>query len=63
MKYRIWCEVWGGVTGARQSWMKDTDGGIQEYDNKEDAEKVVGNLNRSRGRNSTTSFRYTVKEM
>jgi len=62
MKYRIWCEVWGGVTGSRQAWMKDNDGNVREFDSKEEADEEAGKCNREMGKNSPARFRYTVKE-
>jgi hypothetical protein len=62
MKYRIWCEVWGGVTGSREAWMTK-DNKILEFDDKKEADKEASECNRTMGRNSPASFRYTVKEI
>jgi hypothetical protein len=60
--FRIWCEVWGGVTDRRASWLK-SNGGVAQYITREEAEAEAARLNRKMGGNSysTTSFRYSVK--
>lgn len=64
MEYGVWCEVWGGVTGSRQSWMKE-DGVIQRFADKDEAQKVADDLNRSFGQNPhrVANFRYSVREL
>ena len=64
MAYRIWCEVWGGVTGHRAAWLEDN-GEIKEFETHEDAEReanrldaqIKGTLYRK------ANFSYTVREV
>lgn len=64
MKFRIWCEVWGGVTGSRCAWMTDARGQIVEFDRREDAQEEADECNRTaNGPNARASFEYTVKEV
>jgi hypothetical protein len=59
--FRIWCEVWGGVTDRRASWLK-SNGVVAEYITREEAEAEAARPNRKIGNSySTTSFRYSVK--
>jgi hypothetical protein len=43
--FRIWCEVWGGVTSRRASWLK-SNGVVAEYITREEAEAEAARLNR-----------------
>lgn len=58
MKYKIWCEVYGGVTGHRFGWLKRMDREII-YDSKEDAERVAKSLN-DKPKYSKAVFSYEV---
>lgn len=60
--YRIWCEVWGGVTGYREAWLK-VEGKIYETDNHAEALEKAEELNFITSKfTSSASFRYTVEE-
>jgi hypothetical protein len=59
--FRIWCEVWGGVTGHRTAWLKD-DIGIATFATREEAEAEAARLNASGNNNPhrKANFSYTV---
>ena len=61
--YAVWCEVWGGITGTRASWLKGKHG-AQEYDTLEEAEKMAAIMNENMNNrpNRTAVFEYTAKE-
>ena len=62
--FGIWCEVWGGVTGSRRSWLK-AEGEIQRYDTREQAEAEAARLAQDRNSNPhrTATFNYTVRRL
>lgn len=63
MTFRIWCEVWGGVTGCRQAYLKQ-DGKLYEAAGRAAAEAEADRLNtRMNGPHAKASFRYTVVEI
>ena len=61
MKYRIFCECWGGVTGSRASYMKS--GGVEViFPDKETAETEAARLmEKTNGPYRTAEFRYTAE--
>jgi hypothetical protein len=59
--YGIWCEVWGGVAGHRESWLK-VEGEIQRYKTKEEAEAIAADIRTRTRSHATANFRYTAKE-
>lgn len=64
MTYGVWCEVWGGATGARSSWLK-RNRQIQTFTDREQAQKMADQMTRVIANNPMrkAEFRYTVKEM
>jgi hypothetical protein len=65
MKYGVWCEVWGGVTGPRSAWLKN--GGAGEpalFDTLEDAQREADQIQRRQNNTPrrTANFRYTAKQ-
>ena len=62
-RYGVWCEVWGGVTGHRESWLKNSVGSPMEYPTLEAATNVAAELNENTNGNEyrTADFRYTVR--
>ena len=64
MIYGIWCEVWGGVTGSRSSWLKEH-GKIKVFTNRAEAElEAMGWTDRNaRNPNRKAEFRYTVRQI
>jgi hypothetical protein len=63
--FKILCEVSGGVTGYRRSFLKNgKTGDIQYYDLFEDADEEAHRLNTERNGNPfrKASFSYTVVE-
>lgn len=63
MKYRIHCVVSGGVTGYRESWLKQG-GVIYEVASKAAAITHAAHLNKeANGPHATARFSYTVVEM
>jgi hypothetical protein len=63
IEYRIWCKVWGGVTGHRESWLKDN-GKVRAFSTREAAAKVSRDLNIAAmsNPNRTAEFLYEVVE-
>lgn len=58
----VWCEVWGGVTGAREAWLKN-DGKIAAFATREEAETEARHLNdKMASSRSRASFRYTARQ-
>jgi len=57
MKWGVWCEVSGGVTGRRAAWLRRDDA-LAVYDRKDDAEQEAARLNATIGRNP---YRKAVK--
>jgi hypothetical protein len=64
MRYGIWCEVFGGVTGHRQSWLKEN-GQRVEYDNAETAAREALRLDKQSNGNPyrTANFSYAVRQL
>jgi hypothetical protein len=61
--YGIWCEVSGGVTGHRASWLK-VEGIIQRYDTFGEATAIAADLQRkANGSYATASFHYEPREI
>lgn len=61
--FGVWCEVWGGVTGAREAWLK-RNGEIMTFDTFADAEQAANDAQaKSRKPGSAAQFRYTAREM
>lgn len=59
--YRVWCEVWGGVTGSRQAWLK-RDGKPVEFASMELAEQEAKRLNETTASYQRASYRYSARE-
>lgn len=62
--FGIWCEVWGGRTGNRTSWLKDM-GRIVSFKTYESARAYADELQRTNNGNPnrTAEFRYTVRTL
>lgn len=62
--YGVWCEVWGGVTGSRASWMKNN-GERVEFATLKEAQDVAQKLTETIALNPhhTANFRYTAKKI
>jgi hypothetical protein len=59
----IMCEVSGGVTGFRKSMMKDGEGKLMFFRNREDAQAICDKYNREfNGQYRTANFKYYVEE-
>jgi hypothetical protein len=61
-QFRIWCEVWGGVTGSRAAWFKCNEA-IHNFLTREAAQKEADRLNADRATDTRASYRYTVREI
>jgi hypothetical protein len=62
MTYNIWCRVSGGVTGTRESLLKDS-GRVVEFKTLEAAEAEAERLNdKMNHQHSTASFSYKAVE-
>lgn len=59
--FRIWCSVYGGVTGTREAWMK-SEGEVMEFETREAAEAEAAKARAGTAGNSRCSFSYTVEE-
>jgi len=60
--YNIMCRVSGGVTGTREALLK-SNGKVQEFETKEEAERRAAELNQKMNhQNSTAFFSYRVLE-
>jgi hypothetical protein len=59
-RWGVWCQVWGGVTGHREAWMKRGDG-IATFDTKEAAEAEAAAMRANVSRYSNASFNYTAR--
>ena len=57
MAYIIHCKVSGGVTGTRESYLKDS-GGLKIYETLEECQAECDRLRNSMGRYSPASFSY-----
>ncbi len=61
--FGIWCEVWGGVTGSRRSWLKADGENPTVW--REQAEAEAARLAQDRNSNPhrTATFNYTVRRL
>jgi hypothetical protein len=60
--YAIRCEVSGGITGYRTSWLKDNDK-VRCFELLEEAVNTAEILNKNmNGPNATARFRYTAEK-
>ena len=57
-KWGEWCEVWGGVTGARSAWLKH-EGERVEYETRAEAEAEARRLMRDLSPSRKAQFRYS----
>jgi len=63
MTYRIWCVVYGGVTGLREAWLK-VNGAIYETDSYQEASEKAYEMNERTSKFvSSANFKYTVKSV
>jgi hypothetical protein len=62
--YQIMCRVSGGVTGTRQSWMKNSSGETMHFRREVDAEAVAKAARERPGlKHSQATFEYVVVKM
>ena len=61
--FKIWCDVWGGVTGSRAAWLK-SNGEEIVFTDRSNAEATARRLTDSRmgSPNRVANFSYTVVE-
>ena len=57
--YRIWCRVSGGITGAREAWLKAKSGKIYQTKNKATAQRKAKKLNTDMGKNTMVNWMST----
>jgi hypothetical protein len=57
----VWCEVWGGVTGSREAWLK-ADGKVATFATKEEADAEARDQNNRTANNPRASFRYSARQ-
>lgn len=62
MKYGVWCEVFGGVTGSREAWLK-SNGELMKFATFEEAQAEARRCQSVDRRFSTANFRYTAREL
>jgi hypothetical protein len=62
MAYGVWCAVSGGVTGHRESWMKDN-GKRLEFETFEEAKAVATNACANVSPHSRASFSYVPRSI
>lgn len=64
MRYGVWCAVWGGVTGHRESWLKERDR-IREFSTLTEAACCAADLNQRTNGNPyrKANFSYTVRSL
>jgi precorrin-6x reductase len=63
MEYRVWCTVYGGVTGRREAWLKENHR-VYSTDSLEEACEKAKELNSKMSLFvGSAKFRYTVKRM
>lgn len=66
-KFGIWCEVWGGVTGHRTSWLKNikNNAKIWEFETEEEAQAMATHYQNTVGANSLriAEYSYTVRPL
>lgn len=62
-RYRIWCEVWGGVTGERSGWLRvDDDDSIFETTDRQEAEDMRIEMSAQQGLGPCpATFRYSIR--
>lgn len=58
-KFGIWCIVYGGITGHREGWYKDSQG-IVEFATLEEAQAAVDEATNRTAKNPNAFFRYEV---
>ena len=59
--FKIYCEVWGGVTGYRTGHLTEN-GQEREFDTRAEAEELAEDLNAKSNRSTGTAYRYSVVE-
>jgi hypothetical protein len=58
----VWCEVWGGIMGSREAWLKNDDK-IATFATHEEAEAEARRLNdKMASSRSLALFRYTARQ-
>ena len=62
MKYRIYTEISGGVTGSRSSYIKSNDKELH-FETREKAEEYISELRASRSPYATFHQSYEVEEV
>jgi len=63
MVYRVWCVIYGGVTGHREAWLKENHR-IYSTNNLEEASEKAKELNHKTSMFvGSSKFEYTVKEV
>lgn len=60
--YRVYCAVSGGVTGFRESYLRDESGELR-FPTYDQAEAVASHLRATMGRNSPATFYYSAEEI
>ena len=60
--FGVWCTVSGGVTGSRESWMKEN-GEIKTFPSETDAETEAAKWKAERKGSGFVSFGYYAREM
>jgi hypothetical protein len=61
--YIVCCRVSGGVTGTRESRLKDSTGLVQRFATRDDAQRKADHLNTEmNNRYSVANFQYWVEE-
>jgi hypothetical protein len=67
VKFGIWCEVWGGVTGHRTAWLKNIKDStkVWEFDDETEAQVMAAHYQNSTNSNPhrTANFSYTVRPL
>jgi hypothetical protein len=63
-KFGVWCEVYGGVTGHRQAWLKEN-GAVVMFDTHEEAAERAKKLSDDKNGNPyrTANFEYSAREI
>jgi hypothetical protein len=59
----VWCEVWGGVTGSREAWLK-IDGKVATFPTCDEAEAEARRLGQRMDARlySAANFRYSARQ-
>ncbi len=61
--FGIWCEVWGGVTGSREAWLRCDNARVRFADQTE-AEREAERLTRDRNEPGTGAyFHYEARRL